>query len=339
MKKLLIYMVCMMAMIQLMAGCTGCKESEEDPAGQFRATVNGDDVALYRLEADGEIQAEITNFGARIVALRVPDKNGVRRDVVLGFDSIQPYIRTANNFGSAGFPDRVWRVEEVSDSSITMTYECTQNNEDGNLRANVTYTVCDDNALRIDYAAESDVPTDVDLTNYSYFNLSGDPANSIDTEWLMINADCYLPVDSLSVPTGQIAKVDRTPFDFRRMKPIGTHIGSRNSQLCNCDGGYDHNMVLNTAGDISREAARLYDVGSGIVMHVFTTEPGIRFYTGNVLDGSLRGKHGTPYGKRSAICLRTLHFPARAGQEGLPVARINPGETYNSRTIYKFDIY
>lgn len=352
----------------------GCMRSDAMNHEDFRTSIDGKEVALYTLHGAGGMKADITNFGARIVSLLVPDNAGKLRDVVLGYDSIGPYMHTDNNFGAAigpygnriaggrfsldsvdyelprnnfghclhggpdGFHNRVWTVETVTDSSLVLSLVHPDGLDGfpGRLDVKVTYTLSADNALHIAYEADTDKPTIVNLTNHTYFNLSGDPSRTVDSEWLMIDADGFTPIDSTFMTSGEIAPVEGTPFDFRRMKRIGTDIDVAHPQLACGHDGYDHNMVLNTGGDITREAARLYDVGTGIVMSVHTTEPGIQFYSGNFLDGSLVGKGGIPYQRRSAVCLETQHYPDSPNKPEWPSTRLDPGRKYTSKTIYKF---
>lgn len=372
MKRLLIPALALS--LGFLTSLSGCVRSEAKCSDAFRANVDGKDVDLYTIHGAGGMKAEITNFGARIVSLHVPDNTGGTCDVVLGYDSIGPYMHTDNNFGAAigpygnriargafsldsvryqlprnnyghclhggpdGFHNRVWDIEAVSDSSLTLAFVHPDGLDGfpGRLDVTVTYTLGADTTLRIDYAAVTDRPTVVNLTNHTYFNLSGDPCRSIDDEWLMIDADGFTPIDSTFMTSGEILPVQGTPFDFRQMKRVGADIGARHPQLACGHDGYDHNMVLNTGGDLSREAARLYDVTTGIVMTVHTTEPGIQFYTGNFLDGSLTGKGGVAYGRRSALCLETQHFPDSPNKPDWPSTRLDPGEKYASRTIYRF---
>ncbi len=205
----------------------------------------------------------------------------------------------------------------------------------GNLSNTVTYTLNHDNSLDISYEATTDKKTIVNLTNHSYFNLSGDFSQSILDQVLTLNADAYLPVGPTLIPIGEIRAVEGTPFDFRNPLPIGVGIGADNEQI-KIGGGYDHCWVLNDHNTGSRLVATAYDPGSGRVMEVYTTEPGVQFYSGNFLNGTLPAKHGGVYKKRSGFCLETQHYPDSPNQQDFPSVVLNPGETYTSETSFKF---
>ena len=207
----------------------------------------------------------------------------------------------------------------------------------GNVTATVTYTLTGDNALDIAYKATTDKKTIINLTNHSYFNLSGDPSTAITDDVLWVNADAFTPVDSTFMTTGEIVTVENTPMDFRTPKKIADDIQSDYVQIKNGN-GYDHNWVLNSKGDINVPAVKLVNAATGIALEVFTDEPGIQIYTGNFLDGSVTGKNGKVYNQRSAICLETQHYPDSPNKPQWPTVVLNPGETYNSHCIYKFSI-
>lgn len=339
----------------------------------FIASVDGKTTGLYTLTNANGLEACITNYGGRVVSLMVPDKNGTLQDVVLGHDSIADYINIDGNFGALigrygnrinkgrfsldgteynlpqnnfghclhggekGFHHSVWDVAQVSDSSITLHLL----SPDGyagfpaNVDVDVTYTLSDDNALRIAYKATADKPTILNLTNHSYFNLSGDPSHDILSENLFIAASSFTPIDSSFMTTGEIRPVEGTPFDFRTTKAIGADIESDCLQLAN-GLGYDHNFVLDDPDNISAVAARLSDPVTGIVMEVLTDEPGIQFYAGNFLDGTIKGKRGIAYPRRSAVCLETQHFPDSPNKPQWPSVVVMPGEQYTSNCIYRF---
>ena len=303
----------------------------------------------------------------------VPDKNGNYRDVVLGHDSIADYVNIDGNFGALigrygnrinqgmfkigdteyklprnnyghclhggpkGFHHAVWNAEMLNDSTIAMSLSSPDGEAGfpGNLDVKVVYGLTADNALKIDYTAHTDKPTVVNLTNHSYFNLSGDPSQDVLGEYVQINADAFTPIDSTFMTTGEIRSVENTPFDFRTEKLLGRDINADDEQLHN-GLGYDHNMVLNTCGDSTLVAASIYDPVSGIVMEVYTSEPGIQFYTGNFLDGKVKGKKGIAYPRRSAICMETQHFPDSPNKPDFPSVLLEPGETYHSMCKYKF---
>lgn len=339
----------------------------------FKSEVNGKSTALYTLVNDNGVEACITNYGGRLVSLMVPDKNGNLTDVVLGHDSIADYINIDGNFGALigrygnridqgrftldgqeyqlpqnnfghclhggpkGFHHVVWDAEQPNDSTLHLTH-FSPNGEygfPGNVKVDVIYTLTHDNAVSITYNATTDAPTILNLTNHSYFNLSGDPSNDICNETIWFDADGFTPIDSTFMTTGEILAVAGTPFDFTTAKPIGKDLSSDNEQLKN-GRGYDHNMVLRTPRDTSMPAAILTDSVSGIKMEVFTIEPGIQFYIGNFLDGTVKGKKGIAYPYRSAICLESQHYPDSPNNAQWPSVVIRPGETYRSNCTYKF---
>ena len=317
----------------------------------------------------------VTNFGGRIVSVMVPDKNGEMRDVVLGFDNIQDYLNVPSDFGATigryanrinkgqfvldgteyqlpknnyghclhggpkGFQYQIFDVDSLSNNSITMSYFSADGEEGfpGNFDCSVTMTLTDDNAIDIRYSATTDKATIVNMTNHSYFNLDGDPAID-NSDWLLtVNATNFTPVDSTFMTTGEIRPVEGTPMDFRTPVRIGDRIGIDDEQLKNGN-GFDHNWVLDTAGDITRAAATLESPESGIRLDVYTTEPGIQIYSGNFLDGTVTGKHGKVYNFRTAVCLETQKYPDTPNKKDWPSAELRPGETYTSHCIYKFSV-
>ena len=341
----------------------------------FKTEVDGKFTDLYVLTNSEGMEACITNFGGRIVSLMVPNKNGEFQDVVLGHDSIQDYINIDGNFGAligrygnrinqgkftldgveyqlpqnnyghclhggpVGFHNTVWDASQPNDSTLVLTLFSEDGNAGfpGNVNVAVTYTLSSDNSLNINYEATTDKPTILNLTNHSYFNLSGDLAQAITDEILTFDASSFTPIDSTFMTSGEIRPVDGTPLDFRTGRVIGDSINSDYEQIRN-GLGYDHNMVLDHPGDIHNVAAKLYDPKSGIVMEVFTNELGIQFYTGNFLDGTVKGKKGITYPRRSAICLETQHFPDSPNKPDWPSVVVTPGDTYKSKCIYKFSV-
>ena len=324
------------------------------------------------------VKAEITNLGGRVVSLLVPDKDGILRDVVLGFDNPEEYLpenhrsdfgavigRYANRLcngqitidgrtyqlpqndgkhclhgGPDGWQYRMFNVESVSDSRLVLSLvsEDGDNGFPGKVCARVTYTLTDDNALDIQYQVVTDEPTVINMTNHSYFNLNGDASTDILNHLLTIDADRYTPVDDTLIPTGELASVEDTSMDFRQAKPIGRDIADDFEQL-RIGRGYDHNCVLNTKGDDSRPCARLESPVTGIALEVYTTEPGMQIYTGNFLDGTVIGKGGVVYQQRSAVCLETQKFPDSPNQHWSESnAFLRPGETYKSHTKFHFII-
>lgn len=248
-------------------------------------------------------------------------------------------LHGGTDMGTLGWQYRVYQAEQPNDSTLILTLEDADGNNGfpGTVNAKVTFTLSSDNALALDYEATTDKPTIINLTNHSYFNLSGDATKPITGETLWIDSDCFTPVDSTFMTTGSIDTVAGTPFDFREAKTIGVDITADNEQIKNGN-GYDHNWVLNTAGDASRPAIRLSDADSGIVMEVLTNEPGVQVYTGNFLDGTVTGKKGIVYNQRAAICLETQHYPDSPNKPQWPSVVLRPGETYNSHCVYKFSV-
>jgi len=242
--------------------------------------------------------------------------------------------------GDIAFHNRMWQAQPISNSSIAFT-TISPDGEDGfpgNLAVKVTYTLTNDNAIRIDYEATTDRPTVINLTNHCYFCLSGDPSRDVMDEVLYLNAEAYTPVDANVAVTGEIAMVENTPFDFRTPTRIGNRINdTTNLQIVN-GRGYDHNWLLNTHGDINAVAATLYDPTTGIEMTIHTDQPGVQFYAGNFLDGSFMGKKGVAYPLRSGLCFETQHYPDSPNQPAFPSTTLRPGETYTTSTIYQFGV-
>lgn len=246
-------------------------------------------------------------------------------------------LHGGTDMGTLGWQYRVYKIENVSDSTLTISIDSPDgdNQFPGNVKASVTYTLRNDNALRIDYAAMTDKPTIVNLTNHSYFNLSGDPELSVTDEMVWINASNFTPVDSTFMTTGEIIPVKDTPMDFTEEKLLGKDIESDYIQV-KYGNGFDHNFVLDTKGNLDDCAARVTDPRSGIVLEVFTNEPGVQFYTGNFLDGTVTGKKTKIYNQRHGLCLETQKYPDTPNKPAWPSATLRPGETYNSTCIYKF---
>lgn len=341
----------------------------------FNTIVDGKNVNLYVLENPSGMEVCATNYGGRIVSIMVPDRNGNFQDVVLGHDSISDYINIDGNFGAligrygnriaqgkftldsieyqlpqnnyghclhggpVGFHHKVWDAVQPNDSTLELRLQSPDGEAGfpGNLNVKVVYTLTHDNSLKLEYTATTDKPTIVNLTNHSYFNLSGNPAKDILDETVMFNADNFTPIDSTFMTSGEIRTVEGTPFDFRKGKTVGQDINAENKQLRN-GLGYDHNMVLNTDGNLSMLAGKITDNDSGISMEIYTTEPGIQFYTGNFLDGKVKGKKGIAYPRRSAICVETQHYPNSPNLSNYPSTVLRPGEIYSSSCIYKFTI-
>lgn len=334
---------------------------------------------IYILKNDAGMEVKITNYGGRITSLILPDRDGVKRDVVLGFDTVEEYYpennqtdfgasigRYANRIGDGkftldgvdyqlpinnfnhclhggptGWQYQSYSVVSVDDKHIKLRMDSPDgdNNFPGAVTAFVTYTLSDDNKIDIAYEATTDAPTIINMTNHAYFNLAGDPAgHSIVEDMVYINASGYTPIDSTCMTSGVIDPVAGTPFDFTTMHKIGDMIGdTANEQIANGN-GYDHNWVLDTKGDINTIAASVYCEKTGIQLDVYTDEPGIQFYTGNFLDGTVTGKGGVVYNQRSGLCLETQHYPDSPNKPHWPSVVLRPGETYTSRCIYAFDV-
>ena len=344
----------------------------------FENTYEGAATALYTLTNQSGMEVCITNFGGRIVSVMVPDKDGIFRDVVLGFDNVADYFPQNNlsDFGAAigryanrinqgritidgvtiqlpqnnfmhclhggftGWQYKVYSVVEADSHHVKLLRESPDgdNNFPGNVKAYVTYTLTDDNSIDIVYEATTDAPTVINMTNHSYFNLSGNPAqHSIVDDVLYINAANYTPVDNTFMTTGEILPVEGTPMDFTTPRVIGEGIDADFEQIRNGN-GYDHNWCLDTEGDAGLVACELYCPESGIDLKVYTNEPGVQVYCGNFLDGTVVGKKGVSYAQRSAICLETQHYPDTPNKPDWPSALLRPGETYSSHCVYTFSV-
>lgn len=340
------------------------------------STKEGKKTALYVLKNKAGMEVCITNFGGRIVSIMVPDKTGKMQDVVLGFDSVQNYINTpsdfgasigryanrighakftldgveyklpANNFGHClhggpkGFQYVVYDAKQIDEQNLELTYLAKDGEEGfpGNLTAKVHFTLTEENAIDIKYEATTDKPTVVNMTNHSYFNLNGDPSKNILDNLLTVNADSYTPVDSTFMTTGEIAPVKGTDMDFTAPAAIGARINNYSFVQLKNGNGYDHNWVLNAKGDVKQVAAELESPTTGIVLKVYTNEPGIQVYTGNFLNGTVKGKKGIVYNQRAAICLETQKYPDSPNKPQWPSAVLRPGETYKSECIFAFSV-
>lgn len=344
----------------------------------FGKLPSGEAIEKYTMTNVNGMEVSVINYGGIITNLKVPDKNGKIADVVLGFNSLDGYLTPPPYFGAIigrygnriakgkfsldgtdytlaqndgenhlhggnkGFDKVLWDVTKISnaESVALQLHYLSKDMEEGypgNLNTTVTYTLSNDNTLKVNYEANTDKTTIVNLTQHSYFNLSGDFSKDILDQKISINADTFLPVDATLIPTGEFKEVAGTPFDFKQAKMIGKEINQENQQL-ERGLGYDHCWVLNRDSDGLSLAATAYDPGSGRFMEVFTTEPGIQFYSGNFLDGTLKSKSGGTYGKRSGFCLETQHYPDTPNQEGFPSVVLNPNETYTSETTFKFSV-
>lgn len=339
----------------------------------FGNLADGRPVDVYTISNAHGMQARVMTLGATLVSLKVPDAHGKLGDVVLGFKSPDDYLhqdafigasigrygnrighgtftldgkkyqlalndhgRATLHGGTVGFNRRLWKVTAASAHSVTLAYHSPDGEENfpGNLDVTVRYTVEPNNELRLDYTAKTDKDTVINLTNHSYWNLNGEGNGDVLGQRIKIDADRYTPVDEDLIPTGELAPVAGTPFDFRKPTVIGAHINDDNVQLKRA-GGYDHNFVLNHH-TLATPVVTVYAPESGREMEVFTDQPGVQFYTGNFLDGTLKGIDGKPYVHRGALCLETQHFPDSPNKPNFPSTELKPGETFHSTTIYKF---
>jgi len=335
----------------------------------FFGTVGNDSIYQFKLQNAKGTEVFIMNYGGTITNLLVADKNGQKGDVVLGFDSLSGFLQKGNPYfgaligrygnriangkftldgktyalatnnngnhlhgGIKGFDKVVWNVDAASDSALHLSYNSKDGEEGypGNLQVKVVYSLDNDNALKIDYTASIDKACPINLTNHTYFNLSAGKDSTILDHELMIDADRYTAVNDKLIPTGQLPSVKNTPMDFTKAKRIGNDIDK-------VKGGFDHNWVLNKKDESLSLIATLYHPASGRFMEVYTTQPGVQFYTGNFLDGTLTGgKNGAKYVQHSGLCLETQHFPDSPNQPSFPSTVLKPGETYHQVTVYKF---
>jgi len=343
---------------------------------QAFGTVSEGRVDLYTMRNSRGMEVRAMNYGGIIVSLRVPDRKGVPADVVLGFDTLDGYLNNKPYFGAIigrygnriangkftlnglechlarnnganslhgglrGFDKVFWHGEQAENNQgigtvFTYTSKDGEEGYPGNLKAKVTYTLTDQNELQIEYEATTDKATPVNLTNHSYFNLAGEGNGDILKHELMLNADRFTLVGSTLIPTGELRSVAGTPFDFTKPTAIGARVDANNEQLAIAH-GYDHNFVLTRKGSGLELAGRVHEPQSGRVLELYTTEPGVQFYTGNFLDGTITGKHGHVYNKHAALCLETQHFPDSPNHSNFPSTILKPGQTYHSRTVYKF---
>jgi aldose 1-epimerase len=349
------------------------------PADNFKTTVNNQQTALYTLTNSKGMTIQITNYGARVVALWVPDNKGIFQDVVWGYSSIQEYLKstdiycgpivgrygnrinkgqfklnntayqlTINNNGNhlhggtKGFECRVWDAKYVDvdgNKGLKLSYVSPDGEEGypGNLTISVTYIVTEMNELTIKYSATTDAPTIVNPTSHCYFNLSGTTANTILSHKLKINALKYTPVATGLIPTGELLVVKGTPLDFTKFTAIGARINVTNGQLT-LGKGYDHNYVLNKKAKKMGEVAEIYSNQTGISMKVITDQPGLQFYSGNFMDGTLTGKRGDIHAYRTGFALEAQNYPDAPNHKNFPTAVLKPNETYCQTTTYAFSI-
>lgn len=360
--------------ILVIAGCTSKEELVPISAEDFAFNHKGKEIKLFTLENDNGLVCQLTNFGARVVSIYTPDKNGSFGDVVVGYGTGKDFVEKKENYfgttigrygnrignatfsidsveyvlekndgdnhlhgGSNGFHRQVWEVENVDKSSIVFSYVSPdmEGGYPGTINVKVKYQLTADNELKIEYFANSDKNTVLNLTNHTYFNLKDAGKSTINNHLMQINADKYTPVDAGLIPTGELAIVENTPFDFRKATAVGDRVEADHEQL-KLGKGYDHNWVLNTDNNVANLAAKVTEPESGRVMEVYTNEPGIQFYGGNFLDGTDVGKNNISFGLRSAFCLETQHFPDSPNKPEFPDVKLETGKDYYSVCIYKF---
>lgn len=389
MKNHFIRIIGMLTIAMGIVSCVGPKKDQPTESAQdtvsavasisekpFGTLPDGTPVTLYTLRNGLGMEADITNYGGIITALRTSDRAGSVEDVVLGYDSIDGYLKAPSFFGALvgrygnriaggkftldgkpytlvknngrnhlhggtkGFDKVVWSATPSSTAdaaSLKLTYLSKDMEEGypGNLQVTVVYTLTKDNALDISYEATTDKKTIVNLTNHSYFNLSGNTRRDILGHSLTLKASKFIPVDAELIPTGELRAVQGTPFDFQQPQVIGARI-NQNEQQIKVGRGYDHCFVFDKAVDAYEQVGTLYDSISGRQMDVYTSEPGTQVYSGNFLDGSITGKYNTVYAQRYAVCLETQHFPDSPNKPDFPTVVLNPGDIYKSRTTYRF---
>ena len=342
-------------------------------------TSDGAAVELYTLTNANGMQVSISDYGALVTSLLVPDRDGKLEDVVLGYETVDDYIKDSPYFGAVvgrygnriakgsftldgktydklainnepnhlhgglkGFDKVVWKAkpfETENGPALELTYRSVDGEEGypGNLDVKITYMLGNDNTLAVNYEATTDKATPINLTQHSYFNLAGQGNGDILKHEVMLNADGFTPVDETLIPTGEIKPVEGTPFDFRKPTAIGARVDDTSDEQIKFGGGYDHNFVLNKEGTKDATlAARVTEPTTGRMMEVYTTEPGVQFYVGNFLDGSLTGKGGKVYQKRYGFCLETQHYPDSPNQPNFPSTILKPGEKYDTTTVFKF---
>lgn len=342
-------------------------------AAPFGKLEDGTSISLYTMKNGKGVEMKVMNYGGIIVSLFVPDRDGKSVDVLLGYDSLDAYVKRSPFFGALvgrygnrigkgrftldgkvydlvknnngnhlhggtkGFDKAVWNIEEIPSNdgvALKLSYLSKDMEEGypGNLHTEIIYTLTEDNTIRFEYKATTDKKTVVNLTQHAYFNLNGGKTDILSHE-MKLNADRFVPVDQGLIPTGELKSVENTPFDFRKPVAIGSRINAKDQQI-EFGKGYDHTWVIN--GEGLKETAVVFDASTGIEMTVHTTEPGVQFYTGNFLDGTLSGKNNVVYNQRTGFCLETQHFPDSPNQPDFPSVVLNPGETYNTTTTYKF---
>ena len=366
---------CLLFVVVLLLGILSTN-AQKISKESFGKTADGESVDLFTLTNRNGMEAKITNYGGIVTTLTAPDRNNKYADVVLGFNDLDSYLKGHPYFGALvgrygnriakgrftlngieyklavnngenhlhggikGFDKVVWTARSMRTKlgpALSLTYVSKDMEEGypGNLTVKVVYTLTNNNELRIDYSASTDKDTVTNLTHHSYFNLAGEGTGDILNHQLLLKASRFTPTDAGSIPTGELRNVQGTPFDFLKSTAIGARINQDEEQL-KFGGGYDHNWVVNGRAGTLRQAASVYESTSGRVMDVWTTEPGIQFYTGNFLDGTLTGKSGKAYARRNGFCLETQHYPDSPNKPKFPTTTLRKGATYRSTTIYRF---
>ncbi len=371
-------MLALCASAALLAGCKSNEgpEAVALPKEPFGTAPDGTPVDLYTLRNSSGMEARIMTYGGIIVSLKVPDKDGKLGDVVLGYDNLDSYVKNSPYFGAMigrygnriakghftldgkeytlavnngpnslhgglkGFDKRNWKAttrQSQDGAQLVLDYTSPDGEEGypGTLKVTAVYTIMRDNALRLEFTATTDKDTVVNLTQHSYFNLAG--KGTILGHIVTIPADKFTPVDSTLIPTGELRPVEGTPFDFRTPTAIGARIDQDDQQL-KFGGGYDHNWVINKEMGKLDLMAKVYEPESGRVLDIFSTEPGLQFYSGNFLDGTITGKYGWTYQHRSAIAMEPQHFPDSPNKPEFPTTELKPGETYHHTMMYRFSI-
>ncbi len=378
---------CSLLMVIMIVACNEKKKNEnveksekssneKMEAKNFQDTVKGKIGVLKKIE-NGDITAYFTNYGARLVGLWTPDKDGNPTDVVVGFGDLNSYVKSTEPYfgatigrygnriakgkfsldgeeydlsvnngantlhgGKKGFQSKFWNVEQPDDHTLVFTYTSKDGEQGfpGNLKTKVTYSLTNDNRLKMEYEATTDKKTVVNMTNHAFFNLNGEGSGTVLNHKVMINAANYTPVDSTLIPLGKMASVEDTPFDFQEATTIGERIDEDNEQLKNGK-GYDHNFVLQTNdAEGMTHAASVVGDKSGIQMDIYTEEPGLQFYSGNFMKGKNTFKNGSKDEYRTAFAMETQHYPDSPNQSDYPSTVLNPGETYHTVSVYEFSV-
>lgn len=345
--------------------------------GPFGRTADGQVIELITLRNAKKTEIRFITYGGIVLSIKTADRDGALDDITLGYDTAEPYFKNSTYFGAIigryanriakakfsldgatyslpanngvnslhggkGWDQALWAVDEFQRADgvgavLTLTSPDGDQGYPGAVKAKVTYTLTEANEFKVSYEATTSKTTVINLTQHTYFNLAGSKANDILGHIMMINADRYTPVDDTLIPTGELAKVDGTPFDFRKETVIGERINAKDQQI-ERGKGYDHNWVLNRTGAGLEHAAHVIDPITGRMLEITTTEPGIQFYSGNFLDGTIKGKGGKTYVHRGGFCLETQHYPDSPNQPSFPTTTLKPGETYRSETVFKFGV-